>query len=99
MGAMKRATMRLYVIFAQRVERYEGEYTPEAMECMDEIGWDENSEWLLDKLDKVKAQSDILSAKIFEIELAKGAGDFIRKSLIDSVPNMKAVNVAIIEEN
>ena len=38
--------MKIYVLFAQRKCRYNGEYAPEALEVIDEFGMDENPEFL-----------------------------------------------------
>lgn len=46
--------MDLFVLMGQRKEAYPGEYAPEALECMDECGYEENAEWLHTK----KAEAD-----------------------------------------
>jgi hypothetical protein len=38
--------MKIYVLFAQRKCRYNGEYAPEALEVIDAFGMDENPEFL-----------------------------------------------------
>jgi len=38
--------MKLHVLFAQRKERYPGEYAPEALTCMTEHDADSNPEYL-----------------------------------------------------
>lgn len=40
--------MKLFVLFAQRKESYEGEYAPEALHCIDECGDDGNPSFLRD---------------------------------------------------
>lgn len=90
--------MKLYVLFAQRHEAYEGEYTPEALACMDDVGNNENPGYLVDELKKAKHFTDIVDAKIFEIELPKGTSDFIRNQLMGRMKPIKAVNIAVMEE-
>lgn len=80
--------MKIYVLFGQREERYEGQYAPEAMEIMDEFGYDENPQYLHRKLEMKKKQSDIVNAKIFEIDLGKGSLDRIRSSLYEDIEKM-----------
>lgn len=52
--------MRLFVLMGQRKERYRGEYAPEALACMDEVGQEDNPDYLNDK----KVECDF--AKEFE---------------------------------
>ena len=91
--------MKLYVLFAQRKESYEGEYAPEALECIDDVGNDDNPAWLISKMKDANNEDDeFVSAKIFEIELPKGSGDFIRNQLMGKIPPIKAVNIGVMEE-
>lgn len=41
---------KLFILFAQRRCSYPGEYAPEALEIMDEYGYDDNGVWLHEKL-------------------------------------------------
>jgi hypothetical protein len=61
--------MKLKVIFIQRIEGYEEEYMPEAVEVMDEYGYDENSQWLHEKLEKLRKESYVERAEIIDIEV------------------------------
>ena len=74
--------MLLHVIFGQRVESYEGEFAPEALEVMDEYGYDENSEWLHKKLQYYRTDQSFANVEIMEIELGKDAIDLLRKRLL-----------------
>lgn len=74
--------MKLYVLFAQRMENHPGAEAPEAMEVMDEFSYDENPKWLHDKLEEIRANSDIVAADIFQVDLASNAQDRIRERLV-----------------
>jgi hypothetical protein len=45
--------MILRVLFGQRIERYEGEYGPEALACVDEYTDDENPEFFQDRVESI----------------------------------------------
>lgn len=75
--------MILKVIFGQRKERYEGEFAPEALEAMTEFGYEENPDWLNDKLENAKK------------ELKE---DFERIEIVDVEVSMKAIQ-AILRPN
>lgn len=77
--------MKLYVIFAQRKERYEGEYGVEALDVADEYTMDENSDWLYGKLEERKKDPDLVAVEIIEIDLGNGAQDAIREQLIGTI--------------
>lgn len=63
-------TMKLYVLFAQRKCSYPGEFAPEALEVMDEFGYDVNGQWLHEKLEKYKKEdSTIERIEIVTIEV------------------------------
>lgn len=62
----------LKVIFAQRSENYEGQYAPVALECMTEFDYEENPEYLNNKLEeyqKNKEYDDIVAANIVDIKV------------------------------
>lgn len=64
--------MILKVIFVQREERYQGQYGPEAMECMTEFDYEDNPEYLNNKLkefQKNKEYDDIVAANIVDIKV------------------------------
>lgn len=76
--------MILHIIFAQRRESYPGEYPVEALDVMDEYGFDENGQWLLDKLKEHKSNSDYLAVEIVEIQVPH-AEEKIRRRLLNSL--------------
>jgi hypothetical protein len=80
--------MDIYILFAQRKERYAGEYAPEALAVLDEAGHDENPAYLAEELKKAEASGDFSSAKIFRIELPPASGKFIHKTL-NEVPSVR----------
>jgi hypothetical protein len=61
--------MILKVIFVQRQERYEGQYAPEAMECMTEFDYEENPEYLDDKLKEYQRNDNFVAANIVDINV------------------------------
>ena len=56
--------MKLYVLFAQRECRYEGEYAPEAVHVVDEFSYDENPHWLNERLEEAKKDDEFVAAAI-----------------------------------
>lgn len=65
--------MDLYVVFAQRKCRYEGEYAPEALDIVDEYSWDENPDWLDERVQKAKENPDYVSVEVITIALDEDA--------------------------
>lgn len=59
--------MKLYVIFGQRKENYEGQYAPEALEVINEYANDDNPTWLGDKFREIQKQEDMKSVKIVTV--------------------------------
>ena len=84
--------MKLYVIFGQRECRYDGEYAPEAFECCDQFTMDENPNWIHERLDSFKSQSDIASAEIIEIDLR----DEGMKKIQDRLNNVLTVDGTVV---
>jgi hypothetical protein len=62
--------MLLKVIFGQRKERYEGEHAPEALDVMDEYSYEENPDWLNQKLETHRLNTDFERFEIIEIEVS-----------------------------
>ena len=77
--------MKLYVVFAQREERYPGQYAPEAIAVADEYTNEDNPEYIKNELKK--AGDSFIAADIFEVEIG-GAEDAIRTRLLDPM-NLK----------
>ena len=61
--------MKLYIVFAQRKCRYEGEYAPEALHIADEYSHDENPDWLYTKLKEAEEDDEFVSAALIEVDL------------------------------
>lgn len=87
--------MKLYVLFAQRKESYEGEYSPEALACMEDVGNDINPDYLLEQTQDAMNDDMMVGARVFEIQLPEGTSEFIRNQLIGNLPPIKAVSVAV----
>lgn len=61
--------MKIFVLFAQRKERYPGEYPPEAKAVMDEFGMDEIPEYMDRKIADAKANDDLESVALIPMEV------------------------------
>lgn len=59
--------MKIFVLFGHRKEKYDGEYAPEALACMDEVGYDENPGYLCDEYDKMKNSGEFAALEIIPI--------------------------------
>lgn len=77
--------MKLYIIFGQRIERYPGQYAPEALEVMDEYGMEENGEWLQKKLEEHRKNADFVKVDIFCVELPRGTQAHVRQHLLGEI--------------
>lgn len=60
--------MKLFVLFAQRKERYPGEYAPEALHCIDEYGNDDNPSFLLDAKADAIATGEFSTVEIIALD-------------------------------
>lgn len=56
--------MEIYVLMAQRTERYEGEYAPEALACNSGIGHEDNPDYLQGEKAKADASGEFESTAI-----------------------------------
>lgn len=65
--------MKLFVLFAQRKERYPGEFAPEAMAVMDEFGMDEIPEYMDQKIAEAKKNDDLESVVLIPMEVDRDA--------------------------
>lgn len=61
--------MKIYVIFGQRIESYEGENAPEARDVIDEYSDEGNPEWLIQKLAEHRKESSFESVELIAIEI------------------------------
>ena len=64
--------MELYVIFAQRKERYEGEHGLEALAVASEYDYDQNPEYINDTLAQNKAEADFVSVALVKLFVPEG---------------------------
>ena len=62
--------MKIYVIFAQRKCRYEGEYAPEALDIISEFGMDENPDYLENKRGEYIRSNEFVSVAIIPISVS-----------------------------
>ena len=84
--------MILYVLFAQRKCRYEGEYAPETLEICDEFTMDENPEWMENKIRDVKESGLYSGVELVEIVLLKDAA----KRITDRLRNTLSVKADVL---
>lgn len=78
--------MKLYVLFAQRKETYDGEYAPEALAVADEYTMDESPEWMERQIkEQVEVNSDFIAHTVVEIDLGDKALSKIRNRLIGNL--------------
>jgi len=77
----------IYVIFAQRLEAYEGQYAPEALEVMDQYAYDENPEWLNDKLKHYRSQhNQFENVQLIRLEYYRDdVDDILRPAPVDCI--------------
>ena len=71
--------MRLYIIFGLRKESYEGQHAPEALEVMDEYSYEENAEWLNNKLSSYKAEDEFMNVEIVTVNISHDKLDKIMR--------------------
>ena len=69
-SATQELTVKLHVLFAQRKERYHGEYAPESLACMTEYGQDENPEYLPAEQAKAEASGEFRSTAVVTLEFS-----------------------------
>lgn len=62
--------MKLHVLFAQRKERYPGEYAPESLTCMTEYEQDENPDYLPAEQEKAEASGEFRSTAVVTLEFS-----------------------------
>lgn len=63
--------MKLYVIFAQRKQRYEGEYGLEALTCMSEADNESNPDYLPEELEKHRNSKDFDAVEVVTLDLSE----------------------------
>lgn len=78
---LKGIAMDLYVIFGQRREGYPGEFAVEALDLMDEYGYDDNAEWLTDKVKEYRLSNEFIAVEIVRVRLGPTAEKLIQDRL------------------
>jgi len=73
--------MKIFLLYAQRKQRYEGEFLPELLEAIDEGITDENPAIADELLAKHRADSTFVSVEWFEMKLPAGAQKTIHDRL------------------
>lgn len=65
--------MKLFLLYAQRKQRYEGQYQPELLDAIDEGVTDENPAYAAETIAKHRADPDLVSVEWFELKMPAGA--------------------------
>lgn len=73
--------MKLYVLFAQRIETHCGQYAPEALAVADEFTMEENPTWIYEQKSDAETTGEYEAAEIFEIQLSPDASAAIQAGL------------------
>ncbi len=86
--------MKLYTMFGQRTESYEGEYAPEVLLCRTEFDVDENPDGFAEACaeERKKAEKEFSSVRVLAIEVD---GEKIAR-LLNKTPVVKGT-VAVID--
>lgn len=82
--------MKLYVVMAQRKERYEGEYAPEALAVIAEYGNDDNPDYLRDEVAQSRASDEFTAVEIVALEVSD---DALMAALF---PSRKAIPATVV---
>lgn len=82
--------MKLYVLFAQRKQRYNGQYGIETLAITDEYSSEDNPEWIHDTKAENEATGDFESLAVVTLEVSEAE---IRKRLR---PEDKAVPAKVV---
>lgn len=61
--------MKLHILYAQRKERYPGEYTPEVLAAIDENGHSDNPDYLAHEKAKADATGEFENAVVVTLEV------------------------------
>lgn len=73
--------MKLFVLFAQRICSYDGEFAPEPMEVTDEYGVDEVPEYMEKKTAELIETGEFSAVKLIEVILSTNAETAVVKAL------------------
>jgi hypothetical protein len=85
--------VKLYVLFAQRKCRYEGEYAPEALDVCDEFSHGENPDYLFGKLQVAQDNTEFVSAAIVAVDL----GEKGYQAILDRLTGITTVNGSVTD--
>jgi len=87
--------MNVYILFGQRICTFPGEYAPEALEVMSEFDYDDNAEFLHDKLADAEKTEEFEALRIIKI----GVGDMEKlRELVIGIPSIEAKGLTAITE-
>lgn len=64
--------MDLFVLMGQRTESYPGEYAPEALAVIDEVGDEDNPDYMRDELKKAKDSGDFENTVVIKVTVSGG---------------------------
>ena len=79
--------MNVYILFGQRKGQSPGESAPEALEVMDEFAYEENAEWLQEKLEAAKKTNEFEALRILEVALGKDSEEI--RELLVGIPKLR----------
>lgn len=61
--------MKVHVLYAQRKERYQGEYAPEVLAAIDENGQSDNPEYMTGEKSKAEATGEFENVVVVTLEV------------------------------
>ena len=79
--------MLIFVLFGQRKCSYEGQYAPEALSCIDEIGYGDNPDYLTSEQERYELTGEFASLKIITLTLD---GTAVKNALCPPPPIISA---------
>ena len=85
--------MDFFVLVGHRKETYKGEYAPEALEVIDEIGNDENPYFLTNKMREYRRTKEFDSLAVLRIRVPA-------KSVTDALyPKQNTIHGSVVSHN
>jgi hypothetical protein len=84
--------VKLYVLFAQRKQRYNGQYGIEVLAATDEFSSEDNPDWIRDTKAENEATGDFESLAVVTLEVSEAE---IRKRL---TPEEKVIPAKVVNE-
>jgi len=81
--------MNVYILFGQRKCASSARFplAPEALEVMDEFAYEDNAEWLQEKLEAAKKTNEFEALRILEVALGKGSEEI--RELLVGIPQLR----------